>query len=468
MNAVGADPAYAQVLGYIHGLYRFGSRLGLSRQRRLLAALGDPHLGLRVIHVAGTNGKGSVAAMLASVLTAAGYRTGLYISPYIEEFSERISVDGLRISPAETVRLVEEEVRPASEGLAATGRDQDQVTEFEFVTALGFVHFARRAVDFVVLEVGLGGRFDATNVVDRPLLSVITSIGLDHMDRLGPTVRDIAAEKAAIIKRSSPVVSAPQCPEALSVIAAAAARRDAPLYLAGRDGKVELVSFSPTGQDIVFRGPSFPEVTGLRLPLLGPHQLDNAATALTAAGVLRLRGQAPSLNAAALREGLAATVWPGRFEIFGDSPPVVVDGAHNAPGARALAEALRRCFPGRPIVLVLGVLADKDVDALLSFVLPPALPEVVSVVTCEPASPRAMPAAALAERIRGLHPGLTVTVSPTVEKAVAGAVAAAVTAAPPGPRAVVCVAGSLYQVGHARAAARAVAGRGPARRGEVT
>lgn len=450
--------SYEEAQEYIHSLYRFGSRLGLGRPRRLLAALGDPHLGLRVIHVAGTNGKGSVAAMVASVLTAAGYRTGLYISPYLADFGERISIDGRPIAPEETTALVFGDVLPAAERVAgaspAGGEPEDPITEFEFVTALGFLHFARRKVDFLVCEVGLGGRFDATNVIDRPLVAVVTSIGLDHTDRLGTTIAQIAAEKAGIIKRSAPVVSAPQDPEALRVLAAAARRRDCPFYLAGRDGKVTFESASLAGQRISFSGPGFPREEGLVLPLLGPHQLDNAATALTALGALRERALAPALDSGTLREGLARTLWPGRFEVFAGRPPIIIDGAHNPPGARALAATLRQLTPDRRIFLVLGILGDKDVETYLGLILPPALPDVAGVFTCRPDNPRALAAAELARRVSLAAPGVPVI-------ATAGGVAEALRAAraAAGPDDIVCVAGSLYQVGQARAAAADLASR---------
>ncbi len=461
--------SYEKALDYIHGLYRFGSRLGLARPRRLLAALGDPHLGLRVVHVAGTNGKGSVAAMVASILRAAGYRTGLYISPYVVDFRERISVDGEHIAPDEVAELTFGALAPAAERLAAKHGEDGQVTEFEFVTALGLLHFARRAVDYLVCEVGLGGRFDATNVIDRPLVSVITPVGLDHTDRLGPTLADIAAEKAGIIKRSAPVVSGPQDPEALQVIAAAARQRACPLYLAGADrarpgapagtpgrllsGRAVLRKASLQGQVIDFTGPGGVQERGLRLPLLGPHQVANAATALTAVCVLREWGHAPDVGSGALREGLARTVWPGRFEVFGEDPPVVVDGAHNPPGARALAETLRELLPGRRLVMVLGLLADKDAPAFLAELLPPALPEVGRVVCCRPDNPRAVPAAELAALVSRRCPGLP------VEKADSPGAALDLAYSRAGPGGAVCVAGSLYQVQEAReAAARLTAG----------
>jgi dihydrofolate synthase/folylpolyglutamate synthase len=471
--------SYAEALDYIHGLQRFGSRLGLERVRRLLRAVGDPHVGLRVVHVAGTNGKGSVSAMTASILQAAGYRVGLYISPYVIDFRERIQVDGTFIPEDELAELVWDHLAPAAARLAAAGPDA-QVTEFELVTALGFLHFARSRVDFLVCEVGLGGRFDATNVIDRPALAVVTSIGFDHTDRLGVTLREIAAEKAGVLKRAAPAVSAPQEPEALEVIAAAARRRGCPFYLAGREeegghggpgpgvlgrgptgglpvstggspraGRVRLRQASLRGQILDYRGPGFSSEEGLALPLLGPHQVDNAATALTAVGVLKAHGLAPGLDSRALREGLARTAWPARFEVFGDAPPVVVDGAHNPPGARCLARALRELLPGRRLVLVLGLLGDKDVDSFLRALLPPELPEVAAVVATQPPSPRAMPAVDLAARILALGPGLEVAVRPGVGEAVRQAVGLA------GPSDAVCVAGSIYQAGEAREAARA-------------
>jgi len=467
-----AKRTYEEALSHIHGLYRFGSRLGLTRPRRLLAALGNPHLGLKVIHVAGTNGKGSVAAMLASVLEASGYLTGLYISPYITDFRERIRVNGEPIAPGEVAELVFDELVPAARDLASPPGDsgENQVTEFEFVTALGLLYYARRGVDFLVCEVGLGGRFDATNVIDRPLLSVITSMGLDHTDYLGPRLEDVAAEKAGIIKRGAPVLTAAQEPEAFGVIAAAARRRGADLYLAANSGNllglraarargvsgwgwVTLRDASLHGQVLDYRGPGFPFEAGLNLRLLGPHQLDNAAVALTAAAVLKERGLAPDVDGTSLRRGLGATDWPGRFEVFHGRPPVIVDGAHNPPGARALAGALRQLTAGRRLFLVIGILGDKDAGAYLSSLLTPALPGLAAVFTSTPDSPRAMPAADLADLVRRTVPDLRVEASGDVGAAVRAAAAAA------GPSDVICVAGSLYQVAGARAAAREVTSR---------
>jgi dihydrofolate synthase/folylpolyglutamate synthase len=463
----GGGTCYAEALAYVRSLSAFGSHLGLGRVRRLLEVLGDPQLALRTIHVAGTNGKGSVAAMMASVLTSAGYRTGLYISP-CWDFADQMKIDGRPIAPEEAAHLILEVARPAARRLAESGDPDDQVTEFEFVTALAILHATRHGVDFFVCEVGLGGRLDATNVFDRPALSVITSIGLDHTDRLGPTLTDIAAEKAGIIKRSTPVVSAPQGPEALAVLAAAVRRRGCRLYVAGRTprddawagGRAAFRSVSLAGQRFDYTGPGLPNLDDLCLPLLGLHQLDNAATALTALGVLKERGLATAVDARAVRAGMAATVWPGRFEVFGvgnnasptgpTRPIIVIDGAHNPAGARALAATIRQVLPGRRILLVLGLLADKDVEGYLHFVLPPELGEVAAVWTCRPENPRAMAPEELARRVRLVAPSLPVTPEVDVGQALRQAMAAAT------PADVVCVAGSLYQVGLARKVAAEV------------
>jgi len=471
----GGGTGYAEALAYVQSLSAFGSHLGLGRVRRFLGVLGDPQLALRTIHVAGTNGKGSVAVMMASILTAAGYRTGLYVTP-CWDFADQMKIDGHPIAPEEAAHLILEVARPAARRLAESGDPEDQVTEFEFVTALAILRAARHGVDFFVCEVGLGGRLDATNVFDRPALSVITSIGLDHTDRLGPTLTDIAAEKAGIIKRSTPVVSAPQDPEVLDVLAAAARRRGCRLYVAG--GRTAFRSVSLAGQRFDYRGgPGLPDLDDLCLPLLGPHQLDNAATALTALGVLTERGLATAVDARAVRAGLAATVWPGRFEVFGAEgaspcetgaspgdtstggdvspsrpllPLIVIDGAHNPAGARALAATIRQVLPGRRILLVLGLLADKDVEGYLPLVLPPELAEVTAVWTCPPESPRAMSPEELARRVRLASPSLPVTPEADVGQALRQAMAAAT------PADVVCVAGSLYQVGLARKVAAEV------------
>ena len=282
---------YEEALNYIHAVQWAGHKPGLTRTRTLLAALGDPHKQLRFIHVAGTNGKGSTAAMLASCLQAAGYRVGLYTSPFINRFNERIQINGQQIPDEALVALVEQ-VKPAADTM------EDVPTEFEIITALGMLYFAQQKCEIVVLEVGLGGTLDSTNVIDAPECAVITALGMDHVKELGPTLADIASAKAGIIKPGSPVVSYGGVPEADAVIARAAAERHAPLTVVDlsrltiEDGDLDAVTFD------------FDGLNGIRLPLIGSYQPRNAATAITALRVLRSRGW--NIPDSAIRAGLVA------------------------------------------------------------------------------------------------------------------------------------------------------------------
>lgn len=374
---------YQEALAYIHAVHWQGHKPGLARTRALLAALGDPHKQLRFVHVAGTNGKGSTAAMLDSCLRCAGYKVGLFTSPYIIRFNERIQVNGAPIPDGDLVRLVEQ-VRPAAAAMA------DVPTEFELITALGMLYFAQQRCDIVVLEVGLGGALDSTNVIDPPECAVITALGMDHVKELGPTLADIAAAKAGIIKPGSPVVSYGGAPEADRVIAAAAAAQNAPLTVADFS-KLTLRAAGLDGQTFDYDG-----LAGLTLPLLAGYQPRNAAVAIEALRALRGRGwQVPD---SAIRQGLAQVRWPGRFELLRREPPFLLDGSHNAHGMRATVESLRARFPGEKFVFLVSIMADKDVGEMLRLLLPLAK----AFVTVIAPSPRAIPAAELAARIEAL------------------------------------------------------------------
>ena len=374
---------YQEALAYIHAVHWQGHKPGLDRTRALLAALGDPHKGLRFVHVAGTNGKGSTAAMLDSCLRCAGYRVGLFTSPYINRFNERIQVDGVPIPDGDLVRLVEQ-VRPAASAMA------DVPTEFELITALGMLYFAQERCDIVVLEVGLGGALDSTNVIDPPACAVITALGMDHVKELGPTLADIAAAKAGIIKPGSPVVSYGGAPEADRVIADVAAACGAPLTVADF-ARLTLRGAGLEGQTFDYDG-----MTGLTLPLLARYQPRNAVVAIEALRALRARGwQIPD---SAIRQGLAQVRWPGRFELLRRDPPFLLDGSHNAHGMRATADSLRVLFPGEKFVFLVSIMADKDADEMLRLLLPLAK----GFVTVTAPSPRAIPAAELAARIEAL------------------------------------------------------------------
>ena len=374
---------YQEALAYIHAVHWQGHKPGLDRTRALLAALGDPHKGLRFVHVAGTNGKGSTAAMLDSCLRCAGYRVGLFTSPYINRFNERIQVDGVPIPDGDLVRLVEQ-VRPAASAMA------DVPTEFELITALGMLYFVQERCDIVVLEVGLGGALDSTNVIDPPACAVITALGMDHVKELGPTLADIAAAKAGIIKPGSPVVSYGGAPEADRVIADAAAACGAPLTVADF-ARLTLRGAGLEGQTFDYDG-----LTGLTLPLLARYQPRNAVVAIEALRALRARGwQIPD---SAIRQGLAQVRWPGRFELLRRDPPFLLDGSHNAHGMRATADSLRALFPGEKFVFLVSIMADKDADEMLRLLLPLAK----GFVTVTAPSPRAIPASELAARIEAL------------------------------------------------------------------
>ena len=374
---------YQEALAYIHAVHWQGHKPGLARTRALLAALGDPHKQLRFVHVAGTNGKGSTAAMLDSCLRAAGYKTGLFTSPYINRFNERVQVDGVPIPDGDLVRLVER-VQPAAAAMA------DTPTEFEFITALGMLWFAEQRCDIVVLEVGLGGALDSTNVIDPPECAVITALGLDHVKELGPTLADIAAAKAGIIKPGSPAVSYGGAPEADRVIAAAAHACGAPLTVVDFT-RLRLRGAGLDGQTFDFDG-----LDGLTLPLLAGYQPRNAAVAVTALRALRARVW--DIPDEAIRRGLASVRWPGRFELLRRSPPFLLDGSHNAHGMRATADSLRSLFPGQKFVFLVSIMADKDADEMLRLLLPLAK----AFVTVTAPSPRAIPAADLAARIEAL------------------------------------------------------------------
>lgn len=343
--------SYEAALAYIHAVHWAGHKPGLARTRTLLAALGDPQRGLRFVHIAGTNGKGSTAAMLASCLRAAGYRVGLFTSPFIERFNERIQVDGQPIGDEELEALVER-IRPAADAMA------DVPTEFEIITALGMLYFAQKRCDIVVLEVGLGGALDSTNVIDPPECAVITALGMDHVKELGPTLADIASAKAGIIKAGSPVVSYGGVPEADAVIARAAAEKHAPLY------EVDFSKLNVRPGTLDYAVFDFDGLEKIHLPLIGSYQPRNAAVAVTALRVLRARGW--DIPEQAIRTGLETVSWPGRFELLRRAPAFILDGSHNAHGMRATAESLRACFPGQKFVFLLSIMADKDVDEMLA------------------------------------------------------------------------------------------------------
>ena len=398
-----------------------GMRQGLERIEALLAAIGNPERGLRIVHVAGTNGKGSVSAMVASMLERAGHRAGLYTSPHLRDFRERIRVNGRPISEADVVDGVD---------AIATLVARLDATMFEATTALALDHFARAEADVAVLEVGLGGRLDATTV-GRPEVEIVSRIDIDHQASLGRTLVEIAGEKAAII-RSGVAFAARQEPEVEDVLRAQAERAGVPIAFEGRELRAAVRSFGLDGQRLDLEGPGF-RFDDLACPLLGVFQPGNAVLAVAAARHL-------GADEAAIRAGLAATRWPGRFQIVRRDPVLILDGAHNPAGARALAASLAAYFPGRPLTLVIGISSDKDRAGILA----PLVPLASRVILTAYRSPRS----ASPESLRAaLPPG-----SPRVDTAASLDEALVLALAEPRTP-IVCVAGSLYLIGEALAQA---------------
>lgn len=417
--------SYESTLAYIHRVQWRGQKPGLERIQALLAHLGHPERRLKFVHIGGTNGKGSTAALIESVLRCAGYRTGLYTSPYLNRFNERIRVDGQEI-PDATLEQIVDELRPFADAM------EDLPSEFELITAIALEYFARMRCDIVVLEVGLGGEFDATNVIDCPEAAVLTAIGLDHTAVLGPTVADIARTKAGIIKEGGDVISYGHLPEADAVIQAACEARHAKLW------QVDFSSIVLKSLTLEARTFDLGPFQDLTMPLLASYQPKNAATALTALGVLAQKGW--HITPDHIRQGFANVRWPGRFEVLGKNPVFLLDGSHNPQGMAATADSLRELFPGERFVFLLGVMADKDVDSMLDILTPLAS----QCFTVTAPNPRALSGQALAEKLR--ERGCPAECCASIPEAVAAAQGAA------GYEGHVCALGTLYFSGDVRRA----------------
>ncbi|MBI5063563.1 MAG: bifunctional folylpolyglutamate synthase/dihydrofolate synthase [Desulfatitalea sp.] len=406
-------------------LHRFGIKLGLETISTMLSALGDPQNQFHSIHIAGTNGKGSVAAMLATILRQAGYKVGRYTSPHLERFNERICINDQPIDDEAVVRSCQRTM--AIENLPR------QPTFFEFTTAMALDEFARQKVQWAVIETGMGGRLDATNVL-HPALAVITNISLEHRAYLGSTIADIAGEKAGIIKAHTPVVTGVRQPSASKVIADRAATLGAPLYRHGqefRNRRRQNMQFDYYGIDHTYHS--------LRLGLSGDHQVDNAALVLAACELLERNGRVV-IREEALRQGLEDTRWPGRLEVAGTAPDIILDGAHNLMSARILSRHLRRYLHNRNITLVIGILEDKPFRNILKDLVA----SCSRVIVTQPEIDRAIPVHQLEAAAREFSQNVEVRAD--VGEALRYAVATSA------KEDVVCVAGSLYVVGEAKTA----------------
>lgn len=366
---------YKEAIEYIHGTQKFGSILGLDRIKLLLDYMGNPHKKLKFVHVAGTNGKGSTVAFISSILIEAGYKVGIFTSPSIQRFSERIKINDFEISEENIARITSMLKENVDKMIR---NDGSSPTEFELVAALAFQYFFEQGCDIIVLEVGLGGRLDATNIIETAEVSVITTINYDHMDVLGDTLSKIAFEKAGIIKENNDVVLYPQERDVERVFETVCREKVAKLH------KVDFSTLKNNLYDITKQKFDFEGYKSLKVSLLGEHQIKNAAVAIKTVEVLFSKGYLISEND--IRRGLIRTKWAGRFEMINECPFFIIDGAHNIEGTKTLADNLRRYFPGKKITFITGVLADKDYKSMMEAVIPLA----EGFITVTPNSPRAL------------------------------------------------------------------------------
>ena len=419
---------YQESIAYLEGLSRFGIRLGLERMQELVIRLGHPEKKYPTIHITGTNGKGSTTACLAAILQEAGFRTGMYTSPHLERYTERMRIDGLEVEEAVFAHAIEQTAAAAQE-MERDGLEHP--TQFEVLTAAAFVMFAAMKVDYAVIEVGLGGSLDSTNVIESRV-AVITNVTLEHEDRCGSTIREIAEHKAGIIKKNSRVLTAAQG-EALEVIRRRAADCGAVVQVLGEEWQAQMQSVSLTGIAWMLQQPngsSWP----LQALLVGEHQVYNASLAVMAALTVR----ETAVNQEAVARGLAKACWPGRFEVLRTQPPLVVDGAHNPAGAAVLRRTLDQVFPGREVLFLLGILKDKDIEGITGLLVR----EQDRVIAVRPLSERAAEAGDLASHF----PPHQVEAVPDWEEGVNRLLELAEQE----PRKVACVAGSLYLLGAVR------------------
>lgn len=417
---------YRQAVEFVESSSIVRERYGLEKLQQALHLLGDPHHHTEFVHIAGTNGKGSTAAMTASVLQTAGYRTGLYTSPHLMRYNERMHIDGVPISDEDFVEAASQ-VQRVCEQLGGVP------IVFEVLTLMALWYFAQQHCDIVVLEVGIGGLLDSTNVIPSPKVAIITQLGMDHTETLGNTLEEIAAQKGGIVKEGTPTVMALQEPSAVAIVQQICDKYHAPLALADPE-RLRVLDASVAGQMLEDR-----EYGKLMLPLAGAHQRKNAANVLEAVAMLRTQGYRISDDD--VREGIAKTVWPARFERLSTAPDFILDGGHNPQCLHAATAALREYYPGQKVIFLVGMMADKDTDHMLAEMASIAK----SFVCIRPDSPRAMQPQLLAQQLtERFH--LPACACGSVREGIAEATRQA------GKDGVVCALGSLYLAGEVRAA----------------
>ncbi|WP_130807447.1 bifunctional folylpolyglutamate synthase/dihydrofolate synthase [Senegalia massiliensis] len=384
---------YNKALEFIHGTRKFGSKLGLDNIKKLLELLGNPHDKLKFIHIAGTNGKGSTTSFISSILFESGYKVGAFTSPYLEVFNERIRINNQNISDkrlSEVTLKVKEKV----EQMLMEGYNHP--TEFEIVTAIAFVYFLEEKTDIIALEVGLGGRYDSTNIIGKPLISVITPISLDHMDILGDTIEKIAYEKAGIIKENSKVISYTQQNEAHNVLVnVSKEKRSEIMFLDFNDISIDECNDKGSVFNISHKDKTY---GNLKINLIGKYQVYNASLAVKTLLILNDNNEI-NISEENIRKGLENTAWMGRLEIINNNPKVVIDGAHNEAGAKSLVENIENLFEFNKLILLVGMLKDKEVDKILSIVIPHA----DNIIVTKPRVPRAMSSKDLAKKINKIN-----------------------------------------------------------------
>jgi dihydrofolate synthase/folylpolyglutamate synthase len=419
---------YEQTLAYLENLSKFGINLGMTRIERLLELMQHPERRFKSIHVTGTNGKGSTTAMLSAILTASGIKNGMYTSPHLHDYPERMVVNGQEITKEEFAQSITYTNKFVEQMLA---EGFEQPTEFEVITAAAFYYFAAVGVEYAVIEVGLGGLLDSTNVI-IPEISVIINVTLEHTDRCGSTIADVARHKAGIIKDGVPVVTAAKG-EPLDIIKKTAIEKDAKVYVKDEYFTSQFQGFAAGKQQVVVDAGELGRIE-TSVNLIGCHQVENSAVAITTA--LLLKKKEPRITLETMKQALAIVRWPGRFEMVPGNPMIIIDGAHNPDGARVLRQNLDQVFPGRDITFALGILRDKDVSGIIRELIR----TTDTVVTVQPISYRAATPEEIAREIEAHHVEAAATIDGGIERAKHLA----------GPDGVVCVAGSLYLIGEAR------------------
>jgi len=425
---------YTKALDYIYNLTKYGIKLGLKNINHLLYLLGEPHKKLKIIHVAGTNGKGSTSSLISSILQSDGYKVGLYTSPHLVDFTERIKINNKSINRKKVCELLER-IKPSIDKVA-NKPSYGHPTFFEVITSMAFLYFYEEQVDFLVLEVGLGGRLDATNVCE-PLVSVITHVDYDHMDKLGNNLNKIAREKGGIIKSGGIVISSKQYDEVCKEIKKIADKKNSLIYSTGKEIKYKIIKSDIKGVAFDLEG-IYHDYKNLHIPLLGKHQADNAATAITAVEALKIIGI--DISEKAIRDGLKDVKWTGRLEIIQNNPTLVLDGAHNPSGVKVVRDALKEIFSYHRLILVLAIFTDKDYKNMIQILASKA----DLIIATKAKNPRATSPQIIAKEAAQYIDENKIIVTENIPQAINCALSNSK------ENDLICITGSLYTVGEAK------------------